>query len=66
MEELNEVVERTIAGVKFKYNQVFHLDYEVNGNTGVVNKNKKVPTFFKAQVSRNLEACNKAYLQAIS
>jgi hypothetical protein len=38
--ELQRVVEKVIKGVKLTYNEVYYLDYDVNEDTGMINKNK--------------------------
>ena len=52
--ELNQIVERVIGGVKFKYKQVYHL----SDNNAIRYSGK--------QVKQNNDTCKKAYVQAIS
>ena len=41
-----------------------YLDYEVDEDTGMINKNKKVKHYTKDQVTRNLKAFKSAYMIA--
>lgn len=59
--ELSGSVEEIFKGVTLKYNEVYYLDYEVDENTGIVNKNKKVKHYTKNQINRNLKALKSAY-----
>ena len=40
--ELQEVVERKFKGLKLSYLESYYLDFEVNEDTGMINKDKKV------------------------
>ena len=62
--ELQRSVEKVIKGVKLNYNEVYYLDYEVNEDTGMINKNKLVEHYTKDQTTRNLKALKNAYLIA--
>ena len=37
-EELQEIVETEYPGVKLQYNEVYYLDYIIDENTGLINK----------------------------
>ena len=62
--ELYGSVEKLFKGIKLKYTEVYYLDYEVDENTGVINKNKKVKHYTKNQIDRNMKALKNAYLIA--
>jgi len=59
--ELLRPVEKVINGVKLTYNEVYYLDYEVDEDTGMINKNKQVEHYAKDQTTRNLKAQKSAY-----
>ena len=40
--ELFGSIEKTFKGIKLEYTEVYYLDYEVNEDTGKINKSKKV------------------------
>lgn len=52
--EKKQIIDRTIGGVKFKYKQAYSVD----------SNNKEYCS--RKQVKQNLDACQKAYIQAIS
>lgn len=54
-------VEKVIKKVKFTYDEVYYLDYEVDENTGIIDKTKLVPHYTKHQTNRNLKAIKSAY-----
>ncbi len=54
--ELQRVVVKEVKGVKLTYNEVYYLDYYVNENTGIINKDKLVEHFTKDQTTRNMKA----------
>lgn len=62
--ELHGIVEKIFKGIKLEYTEVYYLDYEVNEDTGVINKEKKVKYYTKNQIDRNLKALKNAYLIA--
>lgn len=62
--ELYGSVKKLFKGIKLKYTEVYYLDYEVDENTGVINKNKKVKHYTKNQIDRNMKALKNAYLIA--
>jgi len=63
-EELQETVFKNYKGIELTYTEVYYLDYEVNEDTGIINKEKKVKHYTKNQVNRNLQALKSAYLVA--
>lgn len=65
VEEQKEAVKRLIQGAEVNYEEVYYLDDEVDENTGIINRGKKVKHYTKEQVNRNLEAIKKSYLLTI-
>jgi DNA-binding transcriptional regulator YiaG len=63
-DELQRLVTKKIKGVKVTYNEVYYLDFEVDEETGMVNKSQLVEHYTKEQVRRNLKAQKSAYLIA--
>ncbi len=59
--ELQRTVNKVIKGVKLSYNEVYYLDFEVDENTGMINKNKLVEHYTKEQTTRNMKALKSAY-----
>ncbi len=59
--ELLDSVEKVFKGVKLTYTEAYYLDYEVDEETGDINRNKKVKHYTKNQVNRNLKALKNAY-----
>lgn len=62
--ELRETVEKVYKGIELSYVEVSYLDFEVDENTGMINKKKKVKHYTKDQVTRNMKALKSAYLIA--
>jgi len=62
--ELQRSVEKIISGVKLCYNEVYYLDYEVNEDTGMINRDKLVEHYTKDQTTRNMKALKSAHLIA--
>lgn len=62
--ELQKSIKKVFKGIELSYIEVYYLDYEVNGDTGVINKKKKVKYYTKNQMNRNLKALKSAYLIA--
>lgn len=62
--ELQQLVNKVIKGVKITYNEVYYLDYEVNEDTGVINKDKQVEHYTMDQITRNMKSQKSAYLIA--
>ncbi len=63
-DELHETVIKNYKGLELSYKEVYYLDYEVDENTGMINKDKEVKHYTKNQMSRNLKALKSAYLIA--
>ena len=60
-DELTVVVEKEYKGIKLKYNEFFYLDYSVDENTGLINKETKEKYYTKNQMQRNTKALKNAY-----
>lgn len=60
-DELQRSVTKVIRGVKVTYKEVYYLDFEVDEETGMINKDKLVEHYTKDQTSRNLKAQKSAY-----
>jgi DNA-binding transcriptional regulator YiaG len=62
--ELHETVKKNYKGLELSYVEAYYLDYEVDENTGMINREKKVKHYTKNQTIRNLKALKSAYLVA--
>ncbi len=60
-DELTVVEEKEYKGIKLKYNEFFYLDYSVDENTGLINKETKEKYYTKNQMQRNIKALKNAY-----
>ena len=47
--ELRETVKKTYKSIELSYDEVFYLDYEVDGDTGMINRKKKVKYYIKRE-----------------
>jgi len=63
-DELQRTVEEIHNGFKLVYTEVYYLDYEVNEDTGMINRQNLVEFYTRSQVSRNLKTLNSSYLFA--
>lgn len=61
-EELSSTVEKNYKGIKLEFTEVYYLDYIVDEETGLINKNVKDKHYTKNQMERNLKALKNAYL----
>jgi len=63
-EELKAIKTTNFNGIEFSYEEVYYLDYDVDENTGMINK-KKLAKFYKStQVKQNSKAMKSAYEEA--
>ena len=62
--ELREIVRKLYKNLELSYEEVYYLDYEVDENTGMINKDKKAKHHTKDQVTRNMKALISAYMIA--
>jgi hypothetical protein len=60
-DELQNIVEKVYKGVKLQYNEVYYLDYSVDENTGLINKDVKEKHYTKTQIEQNIKALKNAY-----
>lgn len=60
--ELKRMGEKVYKGAKLEYIEFYYLDYEVDENTGMINKDKLVEHYTKDQATRNLKSLKSAYL----
>lgn len=60
-DELYAVVEKVYKGIKLQYNEAYYLDYIVDEETGLVNKDLKERHYTKNQMERNIKALKNAY-----
>ena len=60
-EELQEIVFKTYKGLKLSYVEVFYLDFDVNEDSGMIDKTKQVKHYTKNQMERNIKALKNAY-----
>ena len=61
-DELQKSVGKIFKGTKLAFIEVYYLDCEVDEDTGIINKEKKVRHYTKEQISRNMKALKSAYL----
>lgn len=59
--EIHETVEKIYMGVKLQYEEVYYLDYVVDEDTGLINKDVKEKYYTTSQMERNLKALKTAY-----
>ena len=62
--ELRETVKKNYKNIELSYEEVYYLDYEVDEDTGMINKKKKVKHYTKDQVTRNMKNLKSVYLIA--
>lgn len=63
-DEITGMAEKDFRGIKLEYPEVYYLDYDVNEQTGMIDKNITVKHYTKNQIERNLKALKNAYLIA--
>lgn len=61
-DELQSIVEIVYNGIKLQYNEVYYLDYMVDEDTGLINKNVKEKHYTINQVEINLKALKNTYI----
>ncbi len=62
--ELKEIVKKEFKGLKLSFEEVYYLDYRVDEETGVIDRNEKVKNYTKDQMNRNMKALKNAYMVA--
>ena len=60
-DELYALVEKEYKGIQLKFNEAFYLDYSVDENTGLINKETKEKHYTKNQMERNIKALKNAF-----
>lgn len=61
-DELQRSVDKIFKGTKLTFVEVYYLDNDVDEDTGIINKDKKVRHYTKEQINRNMKALKSAYL----
>ena len=54
--ELNATLKKNYKGIKLEYTEVFYLDYVVDEDTGLIDKEVKDKHYTKSQMDRNMKA----------
>lgn len=60
-DELHDMTYKKYKGLNLEYTEFFYLDYEVDEDTGLINKDKKIKFYTKNQIDRNMKALKNAY-----
>lgn len=60
-DELHETVYQNYKDLELVYDEVYYLDFEVDEDTGVINKNKLVKHYTRNQMERNMKFLKNAY-----
>lgn len=60
-DELRRNVVQQHKGLSLQFEEVYYLDFEVDEETGMVNRNQLAPHFTSAQMERNLKSLKSAY-----
>ena len=55
-EELSATVTKLYKGMKLEYTEVFYMDYIVDEETGMINKEVKDKYYTRSQIDRNMKA----------
>lgn len=63
-DEITEMTNKVFRGVKLEYPEAYYMDYDVDEETGLINKDVKVKHYTKSQIERNIKALKNAYLIA--
>ena len=61
-DELQREVNKIFKGIKLSYKEVYYLDYDVDEDTGMIDKHNKVEYYTKSQISRNMKTLKSSYL----
>ena len=62
--ELRETVKKEFHGFELSFDEVYYLDYKVDEDTGLIDKDEIVKHYTKDQMNRNLKALKSAYMVA--
>jgi DNA-binding transcriptional regulator YiaG len=60
-EELSATIIKTHKGIRLEYKEVYYLDFAVDEDTGMINKDVKEKHYTKNQMERNMKALKNAY-----
>ena len=60
-EELSATVTKLYKGMKLEYTEVFYMDYMVDEETGLIDKEVKDKHYTRSQIDRNMKALKNAY-----
>jgi hypothetical protein len=60
-DELTATVFKVHKGIKLEYTEVYYLDYNVDEDTGKINRNLKDKHYTKNQMKQNLKALKTAH-----
>ena len=60
-DELHEIVYKTHKGLKLEHEEAYYLDFEVDEETGMIDKTRMVKHYTKNQMERNIKALKNAY-----
>ncbi|WP_421920420.1 hypothetical protein [Marinifilum sp.] len=60
-EEVKAIKTTNFNGIEFSYEEVYYLDYDVDENTGMINKEKLAKFYKSSQVQQNTKAMKSAY-----
>jgi len=60
-DELHGITDKMYKGLKLEYTELFYLDYDVDEDTGLINRNKTSKHYTKSQADRNIKALKNAY-----
>ncbi len=63
-EELTRTVEKSYKGVTFSYIEIYYLDFYVDENTGIIDKDKLVAYYTGHQTESNMKNLREAYNKA--
>ena len=63
-DEITSTTKKIFRDIKLEYPEVYYMDYDVDEETGLINKDLKVKHFTKSQIERNIKALKNAYLIA--
>jgi DNA-binding transcriptional regulator YiaG len=63
-DELQRSVVKVFNGLRLSFIESYYYDYEVDEDTGIINKEQKGRHYTKEQLNRNMKALKSAYLIA--
>ena len=63
--ELQRTVTKKYKGITLSYTEVYYLDYDVDEESGMINRDRKVEFYTKDQVERNLTSLKNSYMIAM-